>query len=83
MIFFIEVSLGVRSCIENFSLIISAVDEPQLKYLLKPLHLAGRSQPFRDPILDSMLLIIEIILGYIIGSAPEARAGLCIIISVE
>jgi hypothetical protein len=39
MSFFIfEISLGVRSYVDNFSLIISAGDEPNLKRLLKALH---------------------------------------------
>ncbi len=40
MSFFIfEISLGVRSYVDNFSTIISAGDEPNLKGLLKALHL--------------------------------------------
>jgi hypothetical protein len=37
--FIVEISLGVRSYVDNFSLIISAADEPSLKALLKVLHL--------------------------------------------
>jgi hypothetical protein len=45
MIFFIvEISLGVRSYVDNFSTIISAIHERHLKSLLKALHLRHESQ---------------------------------------
>jgi hypothetical protein len=50
----------VRSYIDNFTSIISALDERKLNCLLKPFHLRLRSRAFSDPGLPPILMKLQV-----------------------